>query len=118
MPRHRLTPREPVEVSRTGRHCESDQTFLRGALILKAISPLREKAVWPRETRWIRSIYSFTDRFDRFIDRFNRSVDRFDRSVDRFDRSVDRFDRSVDRFDRSVDRFDRSVDRFDRSIAG
>ena len=51
MPHHRLTPPEPVEVSRTGRHCEPDQTlFARGAYT-ESDKPLREKAVWPRETR-------------------------------------------------------------------
>ena len=42
-PKHDAKNFNTMMVARMSLHCELDQTFLRGALILKAIMPLHEK---------------------------------------------------------------------------
>ena len=49
---HQLTPPTTMVVPVPVRPVNETRPFTRGALILQAITPLRENRVWPRETTY------------------------------------------------------------------
>ena len=50
-------------VADTSRLMKVYQTLLRGALIMKVLTPLHEKYVWPRETSHISRMFRFAKRY-------------------------------------------------------